>query len=253
MPQNHPSHWYETWFDNPHYHRLYGHRNALEAQAFIDNLHRQFDWRELKLLDLACGQGRHSAAAAQLGHQVVGMDLSANSIASARRINARQGGLRFVEGNMLDFDLEERFDGILNLFTSFGYFDKREDHMAVLSGIRRHLMPGGFLVLDFLNVGFSRTRLNPTEILERDGVKYAITRSYGDLGYGVQGFMKTIEFEENGEMQRFTERVSGMDRTELTALLEDSGFTVSDVFGDYDLSSWTPDDSPRLILHAHGP
>ena len=251
MPQNPTSPWYETWFDSPHYHRLYGHRSGSEATTFVSNLHRHFGWSHLHLLDLACGQGRHAAAAANLGHRVVGMDLSANSIDHARMTHARQERLTFVKGNMLDFELGQRFDGVLNLFTSFGYFDRREDHLAVLTGIRRHLKPGGFLILDYLNVDFSRARLVLEETIEREGVEYAITRSFGDLGHGVQGFIKTIEFEEEGRSQRFTERVSGMDLTELTRLLEASGLTVRQTFGDYDLADWTPGDSPRLILYAH--
>jgi len=251
MPQNPSFPWYETWFDSPHYHRLYGHRSGSEASAFVSNLHRHFGWSNLHLLDLACGQGRHAAAAAALGHRVVGMDLSENSIDNARKTHSGQERLTFVEGNMLDFELDQQFDGVLNLFTSFGYFDRREDHLAVLEGIRRHLKPGGFLILDYLNVGFSRARLVSEETIERAGVEYAITRSFGDLGYGVQGFIKTIEFEEEGKHHRFTERVSGMDREELTGLLEASGLTVRQTFGDYDLADWTPEDSPRLILYAH--
>jgi SAM-dependent methyltransferase len=250
MPQIPPSPWYETWFDNPHYHRLYGHRNGSEATTFIKNLHRHFGWAELHLLDLACGQGRHAEAAATLGHDVVGMDLSANSIDHARRSHSGRSGLSFVEGNMLDFDLGCRFDGVLNLFTSFGYFDRREDHLAVLHGIHRHLKAGGFLVLDYLNADFSRSRLVPEETVKREGVEYMITRSFGDLGHGVNGFIKTIEFEQEGRTHRYTEKVSGMGKQELTGLLEQSGLKVFETFGDYDLATWTPVDSPRLILYA---
>lgn len=251
MPQNPSSPWYETWFDSPHYHRLYGHRSRSEATTFVSKLDHHFGWSNLHLLDLACGQGRHAAAAAALGHRVMGMDLSANSIDHARKTYAGQERLTFVEGNMLDFELDQQFDGVLNLFTSFGYFDRREDHLAVLEGIRRHLKPGGFLILDYLNVDFSRARLVPKETIEREGVEYAITRSFGDLGHGVSGFIKTIEFEEEGRVRRFTERVSGMGLAELTLLLKECGLMVRQSFGDYDLSAWAHGDSPRLILYAH--
>ena len=250
MPKSPQHKWYETWFDSPHYHRLYGHRNAKEAQNFIKGLHHKYGWNQLKLMDLACGEGRHSAAAAGLGHTVVGMDLSPNSIANAKRAHKGTSNLRFVEGDMLDFDLGERFDGVLNLFTSFGYFDKRSDHLIVLNGIRHHLKTGGFLILDFLNVEFSLARLVPSETLNRGGVDYIVSRSFGDLGHGIPGFIKTIEFEEDGIQYSFTERVSGMDRIALTSLLEETGFAVFDTFGDYDLSDWNPKGSPRLILCA---
>ncbi|MBK13126.1 MAG: SAM-dependent methyltransferase [Crocinitomicaceae bacterium] len=250
MPKSPQHKWYETWFDSPHYHRLYGHRNTKEASTFIKGLHHKFGWKRLQLLDLACGKGRHSAAAAGLGHSVVGMDLSPNSIADAKKIHTGTSNLRFVEGNMLDFDLGERFDGVLNLFTSFGYFDNLSDHLAVLKRIRHHLNVDGFLILDFLNVEFSLARLIPSETLNRGGVDYIISRSFGDLGHGIPGFIKTIEFEEDGTLYSFTERVSGMDRVALTSLLAETGFVVFDTFGNYDLSDWKPKESPRLILCA---
>lgn len=250
MPDNRPSRWYETWFDSPHYHRLYGHRSDAEAAAFIRNLHDHHGWNALRLLDLACGKGRHAAAAAALGHDVLGVDLSANSIAQAREDHGNQQGLRFAEANMLDLDLGERFDGVLNLFTSFGYFDQREDHLRVLRGIRKHLVPGGFLVLDFLNVHVSKARLIPEEIVVREGVQYTLTRHFGDLGNGATGFTKTIAFEEEGRRHHFTERVAGLDLSTLESLLNETGFSLSAVHGDYDLATFAPETSPRLILHT---
>ena len=250
MPYNSPSRWYETWFDSPHYHRLYGHRSNAEASAFIRNLHEYHGWKTLRLLDLACGKGRHAAAAAALGHNVLGVDLSANSIAEARKDHGEQQGVRFAEGNMLDLELGERFDGVLNLFTSFGYFDQREAHLQVLRGIRKHLIPGGFLVLDFLNVHVARTQLIPEETVVRDGVQYTLTRHFGDLGHGVSGFTKTIVFEEEGRRHHFTERVAGLDLPTLESLLIETGFSLSEIHGDYTLAKFERETSPRLILHA---
>lgn len=251
MPDNKLSRWYETWFDSPHYHRLYGHRSAAEASAFIRNLHDHHGWSALRLLDLACGKGRHAAAAAALGHSVLGVDLSANSIAQARKDHGGQEGVRFAEGNMLELNLGERFEGVLNLFTSFGYFDQKEDHLKVLDGIRNHLVPGGFLVLDFLNVHVSKAQLVPSETVVREGVQYTLTRRFGDLGNGAMGFTKTIAFEEEGRGHHFTERVAGLDLPALESLLTETGFSLSEAYGNYSLAKFSPETSPRLILLAH--
>ena len=122
MSKLNEAHWYETWFDSPHYHTLYGHRSQDEAEHFIQHLHSKLGWNKLHLLDLACGKGRHASSAAKLGHQVVGLDLSSNSIQAARNVHGAEKGLSFVEGDMRHFKLNHVFDGILNLFTSFGYF-----------------------------------------------------------------------------------------------------------------------------------
>ena len=98
---------------------------------------------------------------------------------------------------MLDLDLGERFDGVLNLFTSFGYFDQREDHLQVLRGSGRTSCRG-FLALDF-NVHVSKAKLIPEESVVCDGVQYSLTRQFGDLGNGVTGFTKTIAFFEERE------------------------------------------------------
>ena len=250
MPDTPTSRWYETWFDSPHYHRLYGHRSTAEASAFIRTLHEHHGWSALRLLDLACGKGRHAAAAAALGHTVLGVDLSANSIAQAKQDHREQAGLMFAQANMLDLDLGEQFDGVLNLFTSFGYFDHSEDHLRVLTGIQKHLVPGGFLVLDFLNVRMSKAKLIPEETVVRDGVQYTLTRHFGDLGNGTSGFTKTIAFEEEGRRHHFTERVAGLDLPTLESLLTETGFALSSVYGDYALSTFDPETSPRLILFA---
>lgn len=247
MPETAPSQWYETWFDSPHYHRLYGHRSESEAQRFIQRLHRHFGWEGLRLLDLACGKGRHAAAAAELGHDVVGLDLSPNSIAQAREHYGRLPNLRFVQSDMRIFDLPE-FDGILNLFTSFGYFDRAEDQQSVLVQVRKHLSPNGFFLLDFINVPWARRRLVPEETVEREGVTYHIQRSFEPLNDEMNGFVKTIAFEEAGVPHHFTERVAGLDRNALTAMLESAGLVVDQSFGDYALNPYDEASSPRLIL-----
>lgn len=252
MPEPASSQWYETWFDSPHYHRLYGHRSETEAQRFIDRLHRHFGWNSLRLLDLACGKGRHAAAAAELGHDVVGLDLSPNSIAQAKERYGTRSNLRFVQADMRSFDLPA-FDGILNLFTSFGYFDREEDQQAVLMKVGQHLTPNGFFLLDFLNVPWARHRLVPEETVEREGVAYHIERSFERLNPQMEGFVKTIAFEEAGTPHHFTERVAGLDRQALTTMLATVGLAVEQTFGDYALNPYDEDTSPRLILMTRIP
>ena len=243
--------WYESWFDSPHYHRLYGHRSNREAQNFIERLHAHFEWKDLSLLDLACGKGRHARAAAELGHQVVGVDLSPNSIDQARLNAVGIPGLNFVQADMRTFELHNKFDGILNLFTSFGYFNKVEDHYAVLESMAAHLQPGGFLLLDFLDAAFSRKHLVPSDELTRDGVTYRLAReirkgSHGDW----DTFVKTIQFEEGGTRIVHTEEVAALSNADLTLMLENAGFQILERFGTYRLDPWVEGACPRLIIHA---
>lgn len=246
------SDWFEVWFDSHHYHQLYGHRSNAEAKAFMEALHARLGWDRLSLLDLACGMGRHARAAAELGHEVVGFDLSRNSVEAARRLHENVPGLSFEIGDMRDFTLNSTFDGVLNLFTSFGYFNKRQDHMAVLNGIHSHLKPDGFLILDFLETGFARERLNPSEMVVRNGVEYHMERHMESPEHEAwETFVKRIEHRsEEGHLVSHEERVAALEHGHLESMLHEAGFKIREEFGHYDLSPWVEGQTPRLIIHA---
>ncbi|MFI0492366.1 SAM-dependent methyltransferase, partial [Flavobacterium sp.] len=113
--------WFASWFDTPYYHILYKERNDHEAQIFMDNITHYLNLPEnAKVLDLACGKGRHSIYLNQLGYEVVGADLSENSIAEANK--SQNETLKFQVHDMRE-TFDDKFDAIFNLFTSFGYFE----------------------------------------------------------------------------------------------------------------------------------
>src|SRR5689334_6165745 len=167
--------WFANWFDSPHYHKLYAHRSDAEAAGFIDALvNRLQPYEHDAILDLGCGAGRHAKYLASKGFCVTGLDLSADSIRRARR--AERPGLRFLRHDMrLPFGVQA-FDYVMNLFTSFGYFDDPADHYQVLRNIAIALRPSGRLVLDYLNVAYAETRLTPSETTQADDTIYRITR-----------------------------------------------------------------------------
>ena len=181
-----------------------------------------------------------------------GLDLSKNSIEAARLQSADMPRLSFEVGDMRDFSLERSFDGVLNLFTSFGYFNNRVDHMAVLERIHAHLKPGGFLILDFLETDFARHHLVPQDVITRNGVDYHINRHLESTpGEDWETFVKRIQHSsENGGMVVHEERVAALEHQHLKSMLNDSGFTIQEEFGQYDLTPWTKGQTPRLILFA---
>jgi SAM-dependent methyltransferase len=99
------------------------------------------------VLDLCCGPGRHSAALARKGFAVTAVDRSPFLLSKARE---RAAGLpiEFVEADMREFVRPAAFDLVVNLFTSFGYLDTREQDLGVLQNIRASLKSGGRLVID---------------------------------------------------------------------------------------------------------
>ncbi len=100
-----------------------------------------------RVLDVPCGQGRHAHLLAEAGHDVTGLDYSATLIAKAK---ARGTGrtLRYTRGDMrtLPARWTGKFDAVVNLFTSFGFFADPQDDQQVIEGFARVLKPGGTLI-----------------------------------------------------------------------------------------------------------
>ena len=142
--------WFASWFDSPHYHILYKNRDFKEAEFFLQNLTEYLKPKpENKILDLACGAGRHSIFLNNLGYNVTGVDLSPNSIKTASESSKER--LNFDVHDMREIYKENSFDFVLNMFTSFGYFESDEENVKMLNSVEKTLKPNGTFVLDFFN------------------------------------------------------------------------------------------------------
>lgn len=233
--------WFASWFDTPYYHILYKDRNYREAQIFMDNLTHYLNLPEkAKVLDLACGKGRHSIYLNQLGFDVIGADLSENSIAIASKNS--NDSLHFKVHDMRE-PFEEKFDAIFNLFTSFGYFENDEDNLKTLKAMKESLTEHGFGVIDFMNVNQVIANLVPEETKTIDGIDFHIKRYYID-----NHIFKEIDFEDQGEKYHFVEKVRALTLPDFEALMNEAGIYLLEVFGDYKLKNFHKTDSERLIL-----
>ncbi len=104
-----------------------------------------------RILDLCCGVGRHSLELARRGFSVVGVDRTREYLERASREARKQGlEVEFVESDMREFVRPNAFDAVLNLFTSFGYFDDSAEDSQVLRNAWRSLRPGGLLLMDLM-------------------------------------------------------------------------------------------------------
>lgn len=235
--------WFASWFDTSYYHQLYNHRSEEEAQAFIERL---VDFLALKpgalVLDLACGKGRHARTLHALGLNVLGTDLSPQSIAFANEYVA--DGLRFQVQDMRKPLQNESFDAVFNLFTSFGYFDSTSENQRVIDAVHAMLNTQGILVIDFLNAKRVIDTLVPVECIQRDPLTFNIRR---ELSAGK--VIKHIEFTDEGNAFHFTEQVQLLGFADFQDLLNEH-FHILHTFGDYTLSEFDSSTSPRLILIA---
>ena len=233
--------WFASWFDTPYYHILYKDRNYREAQIFMDNLTHYLNLPEhAKVLDLACGKGRHSIYLNQLGFTVLGVDLSENSIEIASK-NANET-LHFQIHDMRE-PFEEKFDAVFNLFTSFGYFDNDEDNLKTLIAIKESLSDYGFAVIDFMNVPFVLDNLIAEETKTVDEIDFHLKRYLKD------GFIiKEIDFEDKGEKFHYDEKVRALTLDDFTKMMDEAGIYLLDTFGDYKLKKYHKNTSERLIM-----
>ncbi len=233
--------WYASWFDTPYYHILYKDRDDSEAQNFMDNLTHYLSLQaDEKILDLACGRGRHSIYLNKLGYDVTGVDLSKNSITYASQFENQT--LKFRVHDMCK-PYSEKFSAVFNLFTSFGYFDKEEDNINTIKAIKSDLNDKGFGVIDFMNVDYIIDNLIKDETKEVDGISFEIRRYYED-GY----ILKEIRFRDNDEEFFFTERVKSISLADFENYFKEANVDLLDVFGNYQLQKFDKKNSPRLIL-----
>jgi len=199
-----------------------------------------------KLLDLCCGYGRHSIEFAQRGFEVTGYDLSDSFIEKAKKDSAELGlKIEFVKGDMRKLPFDHQFDAVVNIFTSFGFFDKESDDFKVTKGVSRALKKGGLLLLDLKNRehlirNFQGRRWKQEEdfVLLED--------NFFDLFTSRWETTRTLLFG-NGRKKEYSFSLRMYTFTEILNLLKKSGFILEAVYGDFDFREYSLD-SPRMIL-----
>ncbi|MBV7267603.1 class I SAM-dependent methyltransferase [Winogradskyella luteola] len=233
--------WYASWFNTPYYHILYKDRDYSEAQGFMDNLTNYLNIPEGgKILDLACGKGRHSIYLNTLGFNVTGVDLSEQSIKHARQYE--NDTLKFNVHDMTK-PYPDTFDAVFNLFTSFGYFEDENCNLETIKSIKTELNKFGFGVIDFMNTNYVIENLVEENIKTVEGISFHQKRSLKD-GY----ITKDITFEADDEQYQFQERVRAFTLEDFEVLFKKAGVHLLDVFGDYKLRKYHHKTSERLIM-----
>jgi SAM-dependent methyltransferase len=236
--------WFETWFNSSYYHLLYNKRDDKEAQEFLDNLISYLNpSKEQIFLDLACGKGRHSRYLNSKGFEITGVDLSEESIAYAKQFENET--LSFFVHDMRRVLRVNYFNYVLNLFTSFGYFESEKDDLLALKAMQQNLRAEGILVLDFMNSSKVIKNLVPEESKTINGIVFHVKR------YVKSGFIiKEINVEDKGAKHQFFERVQALTYNDFEKYFSLCGLKILNLFGDYHLAEFDEHTSDRLILVA---
>ena len=233
--------WFKDWFDE-NYKLLYRHRDMKDAENQVELILRVVrpdrDWR---ILDLACGEGRHSTFFKDRGFDITGIDLSKTLIDIGRE---KFPGLKLIECDMRN--IPGSYDMILSLFTSFGYFEEEKEDVKVLSEVYNSLNSGGVFWFDFLNENYVRKNLNDRKTEKTiDDIKITEEKSIVDNRVN-----KRIFFLSSAGSREYTESVRLYSKEELTMMLDETGFNIINVFGDYLGNDWNSG-SERSIFYCN--
>lgn len=238
--------WYKEWFNSPYYHKLYFERDEEDAKAFIQRLVKYLQPPSgSRMLDVACGQGRHSRMLAEDGFDVTGIDLSRDSIHFAQQFEKEN--LHFYLHDLrLPFWINF-FDYAFNFFTSFGYFRTQREHDDVIRTIVNSLKPDGHLLFDYLNTHYVEEHLKHNEIKTIGSTTYELHRWHNDSHFFKRIIITDPALEHPLE---FTEKVVKFSLGDFTDMLSFQKMQITTVFGDYHLNPYDIRQTPRMIIVA---
>ena len=236
------SEWYVDWFNSPYYHLLYNNRNDAEAKLFINQLCSFLNLeKQAKVWDLACGKGRHALVLNQNKLDVIGTDLSNNSIQEAKQWE--NAYLHFEVHDMREAYKANYFKAVFNLFTSIGYFQNFEDNYKVFQNVAASLKEGGYFIIDFFNAHLVVQSLKPSYCELRKDIQFNIYKKIVD-----KHIVKRIEFKDGEQQLHFEEKVSLLYKEDFEEFAASAGLSLQHAFGNYQLESYDENKSERLIL-----
>ena len=236
--------WFINWFNSKYYHILYKSRNKNEASDFIKTIISTLSLKSNNsVLDLGCGNGRHSISLSNHFKLVHGIDISSENISLANE--NKKENLKFFISDMRNFDTNTKYEYIFNLFTSFGYFKKNEDNIKVLKSCYYHLNKNGLLFIDFLNSEQIKRTINGLkETKDIGGIRFNIHKEIID-----DYIVKKIDIKDGEATYNFQEKVQLFKIEDFKKMFEISGFKIISSYGDYQMNPYDLNSS-RLILCA---
>ncbi|TAH43741.1 MAG: class I SAM-dependent methyltransferase [Bacteroidetes bacterium] len=234
--------WFETWFDSPYYHILYKERDETEAEIFLDKLISHIKLSQgSKILDVACGKGRHSLYLNKKGFDVTGYDLSEQSI--KHNLKMENDTLHFYLHDMRELFRTNYFDLVLNLFSSFGYFDKAHDNFRCLQSHVAALKQGGLFIIDYFNTRKIIDAGDMTYEKIVDDISFHIEKKLTD-----ERVIKEIKFTDNNINYTYEEHVALVGQAEFESYFKRLDLKLISTFGNYNLDKYDPSESDRMIF-----
>jgi SAM-dependent methyltransferase len=252
---NKPKHKKE-WFDDESFWRefypfMFSERRFAETAELSKQLIKLVKPKGKYVLDLCCGPGRYSLALAKRGFKVTGVDKTAFLLNKARA-KAKTAGknIEWIHQDMRDFIRPNAFNLVINMFTSFGFFDDKDDDMLVLRNVFASLRPGGFFVID--TIGKERlARILVSSAAEPTPDGGLILRRHEVFDDWTRMRNEWI-FIKNGKARTYSFHHTIYSGQELRDRLEKAGFVDIKLYGNLQGDSYGPK-SERLIAVGKKP
>ncbi len=228
----------EPWFSDEWFWETYGPlmfdpQRMAETAGEVEAIEKMAGFREQsRILDCCCGMGRHTIELARKGHRMTGIDLSRGYLKKAGEEAAKQNlSIQWKRMNALELDDNGTYDGIINMFTSFGYFDDPEDDLILLKKMHKALKPGGTLFMEMWGKEVLARDFEERVWFEREGItillEYGIDMNWTEL-------RNRWLFYQNGKMTEYTFSHRIFSAAEMSQMLGEAGFPTVDIYGGFD-------------------
>jgi cyclopropane fatty-acyl-phospholipid synthase-like methyltransferase len=247
-----PDDWYDGFFEGDWLDQIALHADPERTQEQVEFIVEKLALEpEARVLDLACGHGRITLALARRGYRMTGLDLSPRSLELAREAAAQEGlEVDWVHADMREIPAGAGFDAIVNVFTSFGYFQEEPQNQRVLDGVARALAPSGRFLIDVVNLLGLTRRYRERMWEEREGVVWLQEHDYEILAGRNRAVWTFVR--PDGSRSELVHSLRTYAPHELAAMLRWAGLEVEGAWGGFDGSELSFD-SWRLILLARKP
>jgi SAM-dependent methyltransferase len=227
----------KSWHEDDEYWRtwtwvMFSPRHLAAAPEEVDRVIALLNLKPgAHILDLCCGIGRHSPELARRGFVVTGVDRTQHYLDIARQAAQKAGvTLELLRADMREFIRPDSFNAVLNLFTSFGYFEDPEDDRRVVTNMCRSLKPGGKLVIDVMGKEVLASVFRERDWREEDGTLILEERKVSNNWSRIENRWILIKDGKRHE-NRLSLRL--YSATELETLLKSCGFGSVSIYGDF--------------------
>lgn len=247
--------WYDGFFEKDYFETWLGGRvdrvlTPERTEAEVDFIERALGLAPgSRILDLCCGHGRHALLLAKRGYAMTGVDLSDRALRLARRRAGRAGlPVRWLKRDMRRIAFREEFDAVINVFTSFGYFESDAENEDVLRRVAAALRPGGLFLIDCINWEHLARSHEPHRWRQASDGTVVLEDASLDLLAGRNGSEWTA-IAPDGSRRHGRVDLRVYTLRELAGILERAGLRFRQAWGGFDGQDYSLD-SPRMIVLA---